>query len=65
MFLTIPEAAHRLGMHADTVRRMVISGELAAIQGPHRNSPYRISEETITEWLAEHAARPASNGMAS
>ena len=65
MFLTIPEAAHRLGMHADTVRRMVKDGELAAIKGPHINSPYRISEETITGWLAEHAARPASNGMAS
>jgi excisionase family DNA binding protein len=60
MFLTIPEAAHRLGMHADTVRRMIKDGELAAVKGPHVNSPYRISEETIEAWIADFAARPAS-----
>jgi excisionase family DNA binding protein len=64
MFLTIPEAAHRLGMHADTVRRMVKDRELDAVKGPHINSPYRISEETIAEWLAEHATRPVQDGVA-
>ncbi len=52
-------------MHADTVRRMVKDGELAAFKGPHVNSPYRISEETIAEWLADHAARPSQDGVAS
>jgi excisionase family DNA binding protein len=55
MFLTILEAAPRLGMHPDTIRRMIRDREIAAVKGPHRNSPYRISEDEVTRWLADHA----------
>ena len=47
MFLTILEAAPRLGMHPDTLRRMIRDREIAAVKGPHENSPYRISEDEI------------------
>jgi excisionase family DNA binding protein len=58
---TVPKAAPRLGMHPDTIRRMIRDREIAAVKGPHINSPYKISEAEITRWLADHANRPASD----
>lgn len=56
--LTVTEAAERLGVVAEQVRRLARSGELAAHKtGAARNSHIRISEQAIADYLATH--RPA------
>lgn len=65
MFLTILEAAPRLGMHPDTLRRMIRDREITFVKGPHVNSPYKISEDEVERWLADHASDQASTDVAS
>ena len=56
-FLTAAEAAARLGVVPEQVRRLVRGGELAAHRtGSGPNSHYRISEQAIADYIKRHSA---------
>jgi excisionase family DNA binding protein len=58
--LSAAEAAERLGVEPETVRRLVRSGELEAHKtGAARNSHLRISEQAIVDYLERHKVVPA------
>ena len=55
-FLTVAEAAARLGVVPEQVRRLVRGGELAAHKtGTGLNSHYRISEDAIADYIKRHS----------
>jgi excisionase family DNA binding protein len=58
--LTAAEAAERLGVVPEHVRRLVRSGDLEAHKtGSAPNSHLRISESAIAAYLARHRVTPA------
>lgn len=51
---SVPEAAKRIGVHAETIRRAIRSGELVA----HRDrlapgGPYRIADSDLRAFVAK------------
>lgn len=63
--LTAAEAAERLGVVPEQVRRLVRGGELVAHKtGSARNSHLRISERAIADYIERHSA-PAAAPAAS
>ena len=46
------EVAELLGVHPRTVRRLVASGQLAAIQLGGRGTGIRVPREALREWLS-------------
>lgn len=55
--LTVAEAAERLGVVPEVVRRLIRAGELAAHKtGGGSKSHYRISEQAIADHIKAHAA---------
>lgn len=51
MLLTVAEAAKRLRVHPDTVRRRVRAGLLRASKAPGKAGHIRVAEEAIEEFL--------------
>lgn len=59
--LTAAEAAERIGVVPEQLRRLVRSGELDAHKtGSARNSHLRISEAAIAVYLERHKATPVT-----
>lgn len=48
-YLTVKDVADRLNIHARTVRRLIVDGELTAIKVGKRGD-YRISPEALTHY---------------
>lgn len=60
MYLTFAEACERLRVSHETLRRLIKSELLQAHKiGPGRTSPYRISEQAITEYLKRQTVEAA------
>ena len=58
-WLTAAEARERFKVSRETLRRRIVSGELAAIKtGTGRTCPYRISEASIADYIRKHRAGP-------
>jgi excisionase family DNA binding protein len=55
--LTLAEAADRLGVGPEQVRRYAIEGRLAHWRGPNANGPYRIPEDAVNELTRAPDAR--------
>ncbi len=54
----ISEVARELGLPVKTLRTAVRRGRLEAVQlGPSDNSPYRVSDHAVQQWLANHQVR--------
>jgi excisionase family DNA binding protein len=61
-YLTSGDVQARLGISRETVEKLIRSGDLRAVKiGPHRNSPYRIAESDLQEYLDRQAVRPAAS----
>lgn len=57
--LTSAQARKRLGIGRDKLRELILSGELAAIRtGDAPNSHYRISEESLADFIERHKVQP-------
>jgi excisionase family DNA binding protein len=54
MLLTVAEAADRLRVHPDTVRRRIRAGLVRAHKAPGRNGHVLVPEEAIQEYLKAH-----------
>jgi len=51
-FLSVQEAAARLNVHPETVRRRIADGEIPAVRlGDAHNSPMRIPVDGLNAWL--------------
>ena len=50
-WLTVKEAARRLGLHEVTVRRKIARGEIPALQLGGRGASIRILENELERWL--------------
>jgi excisionase family DNA binding protein len=51
-WVTVSDAAPRMGISPEYVRLLIRSGVLPAAKcGPARNSPWRVTEQTITGYL--------------
>ena len=60
MYLSAVEARARLRISRETFRKLVLSGDLKASKvGPFRNSPYRVSEDDLAEYMDRQAVRTA------
>ena len=57
MLLTVDDVAKQLGVHPNTVRDWIKSGELAAIDLGGR-AGYRISQTALNEFLQRRQVRP-------
>lgn len=58
--LTLAEVAERLGLSTKTVLRLIKTGQLRAIKaGTAPNSPIRVSEEALAEFVKQSAVVPA------
>lgn len=56
MYLSAAETRERLRVSRDTLSKLIKSGDLKASKiGSFRNSPYRISEEDLAEYLERQA----------
>ena len=52
MSLTMAQAAKRLGVSAKTIQRRIEAGEIKAFKlGDSKNSPVRILEESLIEYV--------------
>lgn len=60
MYLSTAETCGRLRLSRWTISKLVRSGELQAVKGPKRNSPLRISEESIVAYIARHTISPST-----
>lgn len=50
--------ANELGVSSKTIRRAILRGHLEAVQtGVGRNSPYRMNQSMIDDWLAGRVVR--------
>ena len=63
-WLTVDEVAERLKVHAETVRRWVRAGALAALDLGSRSGGYRIKRADLDEFVARRyrAARREGEG---
>lgn len=60
--LTRSEVCKRLGIGKNEFIRLVRTGELPAIQiGTAPNSPYKVSEEALAEFIASKAVQPVAS----
>lgn len=61
MYLSRAEACERLNVSRETLRQLIKTGALKAHKiGNGRNSPYRISEDAIREYVERQTAKAAS-----
>lgn len=52
MYLTLSETGERLGRGRLAVMRLISTGALKATkEGPYRNSPYRVEETDLADFL--------------
>jgi excisionase family DNA binding protein len=58
--LTLDQVAEYLGVHRDTVYKLVRSGRLPALQLGGRKAAWRISEDDLREFLANGKAASAT-----
>lgn len=59
-FLTVFEAAHRMGVSSLTIRRAIWKGDLPAVQPGGPNGIIRIDRDEFEAWLIAHPARTAA-----
>jgi excisionase family DNA binding protein len=60
--LTRSEVCKRLGIGRNEFQRLARTGELRAIRiGTAPNSPYRVSEEALAEFIEERTVRPVAS----
>jgi excisionase family DNA binding protein len=58
MYLSAAEVRERLRISRDTLSKLIVSGDLKASKiGSSRNSPYRILEDDLHEYLERQAVR--------
>ena len=58
MYLNTNEALKVMGISRETFRKLVKSGELKASKlGSARNSPIRVHEDAIREYMERHAVK--------
>ncbi len=57
-FVTVDEAAHRIGVHAQTVRRWLRSGQMLGTL-INRQAGYRIPKDEVERVLVEGLRDPA------
>ena len=61
MYLSAAETRARLRVSRETLSKLIKSGDLKASKiGPFRNSPYRISEADLAEYMDRQAVRAPS-----
>jgi len=62
LMLTRSEVRRRLGISKNEYLRLVRSGELPAIRtNSARNSPYRVSEESLAEFIERQTVKPVAS----
>lgn len=54
VFLSMAETRAMLRMSRGTVTKLIEAGELVAMKGPARNSPFRISRASIESYIARN-----------
>ena len=60
MDLTFAETCERLRVSHETLRKLIKAELLQAYKiGPHRTSPYRISQDAIDEYIKRQTAEAA------
>ena len=61
--LTRARVIERLGINKDTFARLCRTGELPAVRiGDAPNSPYRVTEEDLEEFIERHRVQPRAEG---
>lgn len=57
-YLSVRQVRGILGVSRPTVRRLIDSGELKAIKGPAPNSPLKIDETSLHDYIERHEVEP-------
>ena len=61
MFLTFKEACEHLRISHETLRKLIKDGEISALKaGAARNSHYRISIDSLNEYIERNTIRPVA-----
>lgn len=58
MYLSTAETCRRLRLSRWTVRKLVRNGDLQAVKGPARNSPLRIVEQSVEDYVDRYTISP-------
>lgn len=59
-FLSTTQVRKILGVSRPTVRKLIDAGELKAIKGDARNSPLRIDEDSVKEYIERHTVKASA-----
>ena len=61
MVLTFKEACEHLRISHETLRKLIKDGEIKAVKaGGGRTSPYRISIESLNEYIERNTIKPVA-----
>jgi hypothetical protein len=60
VFLSMAETRELLRMSRVTVTKLIENGELVAMKGPAKNSPFRISRASIENYIARNTINARS-----